>query len=883
VIATGRSALSIPLPFVRADIEQTIPSRFEQVAGRSPDHLALTGNGRRWTYRELDRQTNRIARAIAERTRPGAGCVAYLLDHSPETAVATLAVLKAGKTYLALHPGVPVAAQIATVRDAGPQLVVTTAELEPSAREVAAGVSDVLALESVDAGLSDEPLPATTYPHDPSTIFYTSGTTGRPKGVVKSHRAVLHRVWLATEHDAVAPADRQSLLTHCSFSASEADMFGALLLGATLCTFDIASRGLTAFRSWLEDERVTLLHPPVLLFRRFLATLRGADLFPSVRLVALAGDTVRPSDVERWRRHFSRSCVLLHRFSTTETALLAVARIDAGSAGRTDLVEGGRPVADKELVLVDEAGQPVADGAVGELIVRSAYLADGYWGRPEATAAAFSPDSASPGRRTYRTGDFGRFMPDGRFVFLGRRDHQVKIRGYRVDIGETESALLGLDEVAEGAVVAREEAGEPCLVAFAVPQDGAPFDQSMLRARLAARLPEWKLPARVYECSSLPTTLTGKVDRQRLARDARARVRPAEPAPVGPARSGPPAGQVEREVSAIFAGLLRRPAVDRAISFFDLGGHSLLLLELQLALEAAFNRTVPIDELLRDPTVAGVAAAVERRPPEPNRWCPSSQRLVPLHQAGAGRALFIVHGGLGRATTSPRFLAALGSGHPVYGFQAKGFADAGARISDMAADYVAAMRGVQPEGPYWLAASCAGGSIALEMACQLQAIGQGIGPMLLIDPALPPREQHVLRFLAKRAALSLSTRLIGRRFARRYLERYIHGDALPEEQVRDWLHFRVAAYRHRPAGYDGPVHVIGSRARLEHFRAGRWARCLTGDVQLHEVGRGHRDVFDPANEQSVLRLRQYAVLARAWFAACDRPQPAVARPECPGA
>src|SRR5262249_8968841 len=150
-------------------------------------------------------------------------------------------------------------------------------------------------------------------------------TTGTPKGVVKSHRAVLHRVWLSAVYDRVSQGDRQSLLTHCSFSASESDIFGALLQGATLCVFDIASQGLTTFREWLVCEQITLLHPPVLLFRRFLAMLTEGDQFPSIRVLAFAGDVLRPADLLRWREHSSPAAVVFHRFSITEAAMVTVA------------------------------------------------------------------------------------------------------------------------------------------------------------------------------------------------------------------------------------------------------------------------------------------------------------------------------------------------------------------------------------------------------------------------------------------------------------------------------------------------------------------------------------------------------------------------------
>ena len=298
-------------------------------------------------------------------------------------------------------------------------------------------------------------------------------------------------------------------------------MFGALLQGASVHVFDIVSKGLAAFREWLEEEGLTLLHPPVLFFRRFLATLEGEALFPSVRIVALAGDVVLPADLQAWQRHFSPSCILLHRFSITETALLTVARFDHRTAIDRDFVDAGRPVPDKALVLVNDAGEPVARGETGELVVRSAYLADGYWRRPAETAAAFKTVDATTGERAYHTGDLGRFLDDGRFVFLGRRDHQVKIRGYRVDTREVEAALLQLDDVGEAAVVAKRQDGEARLVAFVVPKPGARWDPVALRARLRAKLPEWKVPAGFEAVAALPATATGKVDRQRLVALAR--------------------------------------------------------------------------------------------------------------------------------------------------------------------------------------------------------------------------------------------------------------------------------------------------------------------------------------------------------------------------
>ena len=426
-------------------------------------------------------------------------------------------------------------------------------------------------------------------------------------------------------------------------------MFGALLNGATLCTFDVASEGLTAFREWLEAEQITLLHPPVLLFRRFLSTLAGPNLFPSVRLVALAGDAVLPADVEGWRQHFGSSCVLMHRFSITETGLLCLARIERDAANDSGLVLAGRPVEDKCLELVDEAGQPVAVGEAGELIVRSPYIAEGYWRNPKDTAPVFTSDPDVPGQRIYRTGDLGRFRSDGRFVFLGRRDRQVKIRGFRVELAEIEATLPLHAGVREAAVVVNERVpNDKELVAYVVPSREPGPTADALRVFLRQKLAPYMIPSGFVFLEELPVTPTGKIDRQALPRLDGARHLTSTVAE--------PRNYLERQLVRIWQAVLAVDRVGTRDNFFDLGGHSLLAAQMFAQVEARLGVRLPLATLFQAPTIEGLAAIIGQ-----GRTSESWRSLVAIQPAGTRQPLFAVPGIGGNVRLLSRPLAAPGS------------------------------------------------------------------------------------------------------------------------------------------------------------------------------------------------------------------------------
>ena len=530
---------------------------------------------------------------------------------------------------------------------------------------------------------------------------------------------MLHRAWLYERETAVAPGDRQSLLTSGSFSASESDTFGAILNGATLCLFDVARRGLDAFRVWLEKEEITLLHPPVLLFRRFLAGLQGDKLFPRVRLVALSGDAVLPADIENWKKHFSPSCILLHRFSTTETGLLTVGRIEA-EAAQEEEVPAGRAVPDKFLSLVDEHGEDVSVGETGELVVRSRFLADGYWGR-------------APFAQPHRTGDLGRFLPDGRFIHLGRKDHQVKIRGYRVDLRKVEAAVLQLESVREAAVVAQKENGETRMVAFVVSKPGHHFDPKILRAKLLKFVPDWEIPARFRTLAALPVTATGKLDRPRLEQFMTDRSAAA------------PVVTVEEHIADIWRDILNLQSVSPDDDFFDLGGHSIQALAMLDRLQQLFDVRLDPAILFENRTPAKLGALIHR-----NTGSICDDTIVPLRADGQKPPLFLAHSPAGDALWSIHLLPHLEPDRPIYAIcppQRAGVFGLIGSLPELAAHHARALSLFQPHGSFRLLGYSFNGRLAYETACQLAALGPHVSFLGIVDIEPVPREFTPATFL----------------------------------------------------------------------------------------------------------------------------------------
>jgi amino acid adenylation domain-containing protein len=595
-------------PFVKfenQEIEQSIPTRFEQQVKKYPEKVAIKTKDRAWTYRALNLLANHVARAILTRYGNGEARVALLFDHDSFMIASVLGVLKAGKTYIPLDPLYPKERLTYILEDSQAGVILTHDRHVTLAKALAEDTRQII---NVDAIALSEPIENTNLPISPDAlayILYTSGSTGRPKGVMQNHRNVLYFIRTYTNSLHLSAGDRLTLLFAYVSDGAVMDIFGGLLNGATLYPFDLRVEELTQLAAWLQQEAITIYHSTPTVYRHFVRTLTGAEHFPALRLVVLGGEAVYRPDVDVYKQHFPPDCLLVNGLGPTESTLALQYFIDRHTEVGRHAVPVGYRVEGTEILLLNDEGETVEGYGVGEIAIRSPHIALGYWRQLIPTAAAFRPSPAGGDKRIYHTGDLGRWLPDGSLEFVGRKDWQVKVRGHRVELGEIETTLCQHPAIHEAVVVAREEGlSEVRLVAYVVPGQASAPTSGELRRWLQAKLPSYMLPSAYVRLDGLPLTSSGKIDREVLPVPDQARPKLDEVF-VAPRTS------TEEMLSGIWAIVLGMDHVGVHDNFFDLGGHSLLAVQVMARLREAVQVEVPLRALFEAPTVASLALYLE--------------------------------------------------------------------------------------------------------------------------------------------------------------------------------------------------------------------------------------------------------------------------------
>ncbi|MEQ9399190.1 MAG: non-ribosomal peptide synthetase [Longimicrobiales bacterium] len=579
---------------------------FEAARDARPDAIALGSLADGLDYSGLDRRAGRVAAALIEAGVPRGGRVGVSLPRGEGVVVVLLGILKAGCAYVPLDPANPRPRLDAMAADAElAAMVVETGREEEWADTAPALGVDALGLP---AGGPEAPASRAPRPDDLAYVMYTSGTTGRPKGVMVTHANVSSLLDACRPLFEFGPSDVWSLFHSYAFDVSVWEMWGALAHGGRLvvATPEV-TRAPDRFRALLARESVTVLSQTPSAFSALVAAEEAEPcLGDALRCVVLAGEALDPRILRPWfRRLGDERPRVVNMYGITETTIHNTFRwIRSADAGATTYRSPvGRPLSHLDIELVDDDGVRVARGQTGEIVVRGAGVARGYLGGAGRAGSRFG--IADDGTPTYRSGDLARWSDDGEILYEGRRDHQVQIRGFRVELGEVEAALRTQDVVAEAVVVYRDEGAGARLVAYVVPSLGVAASAAMtaaVRAEAAARLPEYMVPAWVVPLDRMPLTVNGKLDRSALP----------EPPGYAPETAPSVEGTLDGRLSLIWSEFLGRGGLSPSTDFFEAGGHSLMAVEVLLRVREEFGVPIALGALFEHPTLGELADEVER-------------------------------------------------------------------------------------------------------------------------------------------------------------------------------------------------------------------------------------------------------------------------------
>ncbi|PWD61977.1 amino acid adenylation domain-containing protein [Pectobacterium parmentieri] len=721
----------------------TLHEAVDAQARRTPESVALVDDMHRLTYRQVRSQTRLLAaQLVAAGVRPG-DIVAVALPRSVRLSLALMAILEVGAAWLPLDTGYPDDRLALMVDDAAPRLIITASVLQSRF----APLADVLLLDS----LIDERQPLLTElievsPQQAAYVIYTSGSTGRPKGVVVSHQAIVNRLWWMQASYTLSCDDVVLQKTPCSFDVSVWEFFWPLMTGACLVMAPPEShRDPDALVQLINDYSVTTLHFVPSMLAAWVNALENRPRehigCTSLRRVFCSGEALSRDLALSYQALLPAP--LHNLYGPTEAAVDVTYQPASGAAlanCRTAGVPIGLPVWNTQLRILDSYLRPVPVGVAGDLYLCGVQLAEGYLRRPDLTASRFVADPFAHGERMYHTGDIARWQEEGTVEYLGRSDDQLKIRGQRIELGEIEQALSGLPGVAQAVVCARDlgtsGSGTPRgadarqLVAWVIVEDGVAQESDILHQALAQCLPAHMLPVSYVFMTRFPLSANGKLDRKAL------------PAPVRDQQGRLPESETERLLAACFSALLGRDTVYVDDDFFALGGHSLLAMRLAADIRQHRQPALTVGQIMASRSVEKMAALLDGSGDIDREIGSGTGEILPL-RSGRGPALFCLHPASGFAWQYTGLLRYLKGDYPIVGLQSprpQGTIASCATLDDMCERHLVSIRRLQPQGPYYLLGYSLGGTIAQGIAARLQAAGECVEFLGLLD-TYPPEGQ----------------------------------------------------------------------------------------------------------------------------------------------
>ena len=776
-------------------VEDTLHARFSRLASQQPQAPALRWQGQSLSYGELEAQANQLAHTLLARGVQPGQAVALCLQRSFDMITAMLAVLKVGACYVPIEPELPLARQRFMLTDSAACLLISHEDQHEQHAQYGLPNLPRLNLAQHRAHLAAQPCtpPALQIsPDTPAYIIYTSGSTGQPKGCALSHAHVL-RLFAACANAGqggaaafrFGPAQVWSLFHSYAFDFSVWEIFGALLHGGRLVIVpQEVARSPLDFAALLATEKITLLSQTPTAFQRLLELtqvgLETAQGHGSASLsslpsptwaqhlthIVLGGEALEYASLRPWfgpgaqsgKRADSSHALnpqthLINMYGITETTvhvswreILSVDVMSAASHSQTAGSNVGRPLDDLQVYILDARLQPQPVGVAGELHVGGAGLAAGYLQRPELTAQRFIDHPWQPGEKLYRSGDLACWNAQGEIIHLGRVDQQVKLHGYRIELGEIEAQLLLHPAISACAVLAvqdRRTLHERLVACFVARET---LTASQLRKHLSSQLPAYMLPHGFQQLSALPLTRNGKLDRAQLLQQLTDDQAPGLARPRLDAPYVMPETALEIQLASIWSAVLGVQRIGLADNFFELGGDSFSAYRLMTRISSELGRELPLEAIFRQQTIAAMAQALTEDAAAGEAGEETSLVQIQAGQSGR-RPFFCAHQAGGDVLSFRALSVALGADQPFYGVQSAGRLLGETRhqtLEEMCADYLRDIRRIQPQGPYLIGGHSMGGKVAYELARQLEAAGEQVAVLAIIDADIVKRNTSML-------------------------------------------------------------------------------------------------------------------------------------------
>ncbi|MDQ6763597.1 MAG: amino acid adenylation domain-containing protein, partial [Bacteroidota bacterium] len=710
--------------------DKSIVDLFEEQAASTPENIAVVFEEKEFTYRELNKRANQLASYLRSRGVQEETLVPICIERSLEMIAGILGTLKAGGAYVPIDPEYPEDRIAYMLEDTAASVIVSS----KAASSKLAGLTGAAIIELDNSWEEIAKEPAVNpknkiTPDNLAYVIYTSGSTGKPKGAMNEHRGILNRLSWAKKYYNVTESDIILQKTTFSFDVSVWELLLPLIVGAKLVFAKPHEQKNNEYLKWIiEQKKITMLHFVPSMLSVFLDDFKLGEC-KTVKKLLCSGEALTSSLVNEFKKKFD-DADLHNLYGPTEAAIDVSYWSLPKAKDKVKVVPIGKPVDNTQLYILSESYDLVPIGIAGEICIGGVQVGRGYLNREELTSEKFvkNPFTKEANSRMYKTGDLGRWLPDGNIEYLGRRDNQVKIRGFRIELGEIESVLLQSGLVKQAVVLAlKDKEGNKRLVGYIVSNEI--FNKELVTAFLHKKLPEYMVPALWVELESLPLTSNGKVDKKALPEPNVSEIINNEYAA--------PRNELESNLINIWKGLLHVEAIGIYDNFFDIGGHSLLVMRLV----SAIRRELKIDPMINDifiyPTVAAFAQNYIEKIKNPSLPIINLKYLVPLKKGRNKTPLYIICGEGGTALRFKQFAELMDKDQPVYAIQApidaKIIKEFPTNIEDIAHEFIEEILTSNPGGPYALSGHCLGGFIALEMARQLKERGKVVHLLAMFD------------------------------------------------------------------------------------------------------------------------------------------------------